>query len=147
MVGKGRAAESGRLAPNHASSARLAQIATKWPPSDFGPGGVFYFGCSEEQSGREPFGSGIEGGGQALGFWRSSLGQVFAATAASAQLGHGFLQQRAHVVGLTGGLGEDQRGLWRFGGEQGDRGGRLVREFLGQKLEEVQVAVGEGAHH
>ena len=58
-----------------------------------------------------------------LRMWHAALGEVFGAAAASAELGHGFFQQRAHVVGLPGGLSEDQRGLRRIGGEQRDRGG------------------------
>ena len=44
---------------------------------------------------------------KSIGFGRAALGQVFAAAAASAEFGHGFFQERAHVVRLPGGLGED----------------------------------------
>jgi len=73
------------------------------------------------------------------------LGQVFAAAAASAEWGESLFQERAHVVGLAGRLSEDERGLGRVGGKQGDGGGRLAGEFLGQELEEVEVGAGEGA--
>lgn len=56
-------------------------------------------------------GGGGEDGGGVGGFWEAALGEVFAAAAASAERGNGLFEERGHVVGLAGGLGEDQRGL------------------------------------
>ena len=60
-----------------------------------------------QRSGSERL-SGIgESGRQAFGIWRAALGKVFAAAAASAELGQRLLQQGGHVVRLARGLGED----------------------------------------
>ena len=45
---------------------------------------------------------------------------------------------------MAGGLGEDERGLRRARGEQGDGGG-LTREFLGEEFDVGEVAIGESA--
>lgn len=74
------------------------------------------------------------------------MGEVLAAAAASAEWGESLFQERAHVVGLAGRLSEDKRGLGRIGGEQSDYCGSLAGEFLGEELEEVEVAAGEGAN-
>ena len=71
--------------------------------------------------------------------------EVFAAAAASTELGQSFFQELAHVVRLAGGLGEDQRGLRRVGGEQSDCGG-LTREFLRQQLDKIKLAIGKSPH-
>jgi len=55
-----------------------------------------------------------------------------------------FFRSAGHVVGLAGGLGEDERGLRRARGEQGDGGG-LTREFLGEEFDVGEVAIGESA--
>src|ERR1039458_2864424 len=107
-------------------------------------GGVCFFGGFPSQS--ECSGGGSEGFLDPLRFWHSALGQVLRATAASAELGGGFFQERDHIVRLAGGLSEDQRGLRRGGGEQRDRGGRLAGQLLGQQLEEVEVAAGESTN-
>ena len=86
-------------------------------------------------------------GGESCGLGRSALSHIFGTAAASSELGHGFFQERAHVMGLAGGLREDERRLRRLGGEQRDHGGRLPRQLLSEQLEEVEIAVGKSAYH
>jgi len=75
----------------------------------------------------------------------AALGEVFAAAAASAEGSYGLFEEHRHVVGLARGLGEDQRRLRRFGGEQGDGCGRLASKFLGEEFDVGELAIGKGA--
>ena len=54
-------------------------------------------------------------------------------------------QESGHVVKLAGRLGEDERGLRRFGREQCDGGGRLTSEFLGEEFDVGEVTIGKSA--
>src|SRR5258708_32720804 len=92
------------------------------------PGGVAFAG--KETLAAERFSGGGKRISQSCGLGSASLREIFAAAPASAQLGHGLFEQRPHVVGLAGGLGEDQRGLRRLGGEEGATGS-VSRNFLG----------------
>ena len=81
-------------------------------------------------------GEGSERGFDSFGFRHPTLRHVFAAAAAATEFRHRLFHQRAHVEGLAGGLGEDQRRLRRCGGEQGDDVRREARQLLGKQLEE-----------
>lgn len=55
----------------------------------------------------EQFDGVLDSGVDADGIRNAALGHVFAAAATAAELRHRLFHQCAHIIGLSGGLGED----------------------------------------
>src|SRR4051794_15690496 len=95
----------------------------------------------------EECGSVIQGRSDGVGSWQSALRHVFAAATSASNFREYVFHQLAHVVGLACGLRQDERGLRRSRGEQSDRIGTKTGQLLREELQEIHVAIAEGADH